>query len=411
MTTSTLEAPGLGILPELAEPEPLTVPYTDIPVLPWEWLWEGFLPLGVPVLWAAPGGTGKGLAIARIVAIVTTGGRFPGDPADMAREPGSCVIVAPEDDCNRVTSPRLDAAGADKRFVHDLSVLPGDEPFMWPAAKDKLRTAIREINKRAARSAELGLDPGHPDYMVPVAFVSIDPLYRTLEKDITNRAAALRLVIPLESICREFNVAMVVSHHTTKDGKTVSGSKALTDAFRAVFLIGRDPDERRGNRRVFTVFKANIVSDRGEQVFEVAGQGAGSMAVFTEPQPPEETPEQATSRLRVTTADLQRQDAGRAARTNGQSRLTTADLGGPQDGPWKLMRRISDHGKVSGGVAGSYGTEELAREAASLDKYSAGHGLAWSPAAGKPEGWSMARFSAANGASVSYLVYPGVPAA
>ena len=73
----------------------LTVPFSRIPAIAATELWPGIVPNRTPVFFVAPGGTGKGLAIAKIAAMTTTGEPFPGQV--QGREPGQVVMVAPEE--------------------------------------------------------------------------------------------------------------------------------------------------------------------------------------------------------------------------------------------------------------------------------------------------------------------------
>lgn len=382
----------------LLEARPLTVPFSDIPAIPTKWLWQDFLPYGTPVLLAAPGGTGKGLLIAAIIKRVTTGERWPGEPEGTTREPASCVLVAPEDNANEAVRWRLDAAGADVRFVHDMSVLPDDEPFFWPAAKHKLRKAIQAINRKAAKARELGLPSDHPDYMVPVRFLAIDPLFRVVPGGVNTPEKALRAWVPLEAVCREFSLACVVSTHTNKDEKSVSGSQGLTAASRITFLVSRDEDHPRGPRRYVTVFKANMVSDETATVFEVAGSRLDARAVLLEPDPGElEAPR---ARARITYADLRRTQPL-------PPQVRTAELPMASAGQWRVLRRLTRPGcgpePVFIGASG-WATMEEAREAAESDPEARGYPLGWRSDPDSADR-HMAVLRRPDGATVSYGVY------
>lgn len=242
----------------------LTVPFSQIPAIPATSLWPGVIPNRTPVLLVAPGGTGKGLVIARIAALTTTGEPFPGQV--QGREPGSAIVVAPEDDANEDMSFRLRAAGADLSLVRDLTVLPNGSPFTLPGNIPELAQAITEVN-----------DEGGP----PVRLVALDPLLAMSENGLSSMRAARGVIYPLQEVARSYGGAMILSHHTTKDESVIAGSKTLTDAARMVWLIKRAPDDP--DARIMTEWKSNRRT-AGTVRYRIEGDGEDVRAVFTGPE-------------------------------------------------------------------------------------------------------------------------------
>jgi putative DNA primase/helicase len=244
--------------------EPIAVPFSEIPAITPAWLWPGVIPERTPVILASPGGTGKGLAIAAIAGLVTTGSRFPGEPQDAVRERRQVILVAPEDDANEDLAFRLRAAGADLALVRVLNWMPDGTRFTLPSCLETLRDAIRQASAQGP----------------PVGLVAVDPLLAVCERSIASVTAARAVIEPLQDLAREEGVAMIISHHTTKDGRTIAGSKAITDAARLVWLLERMPGSSDALRKM-TVQKSNRGS--GEPVYLLIEEdGTSTRAIFLE---------------------------------------------------------------------------------------------------------------------------------
>lgn len=256
----------------------LTVTFDQIPAIPARYLWPGVLPYRTPVMLAAPGGTGKGLAIAAITALVTTGRPFPGEP-EGTREPGSVIIVAPEDDANEDLAFRLRASGANLALVHDLTYLPDGSPFTLPGSLDDLRDAITEIG---------GAGP-------PVRLVALDPLMALAERSLGSARAARDIVEQLQAVARDTGVAMIVSHHTVKSG-AIAGNGELVNAMRLVWRVAAAKDSP--GIRVMTVEKTN--REAGPSVrYRIEGEGELARAVFCRPEDGASVPGSRAARLRL----------------------------------------------------------------------------------------------------------------
>lgn len=95
-----------GMIPCLGDVEPVNT----------RWLIKGYFPMGAVSVVAGPGGVGKGVFMADVVAAVTTGRPtmlFP----DAAVAQGNVLILTSEDDPGMSLAPRMIAAEADMRRV------------------------------------------------------------------------------------------------------------------------------------------------------------------------------------------------------------------------------------------------------------------------------------------------------
>ena len=233
----------------------MSVPYSQIKPIPLRWLWPGVIPFGEPVILAGPGGTGKGMAVTDLAARFTRGLPMPG--CEDEREPGSVVLIAPEDDPNTAVAYRLRAARADIAAVHDLTLTDAGGPFEMPGDLGELRETVDGL-------------PG------PV-LVIIDPLLACCTAPVATNMGARRVLAPLQRLAKETGAAVVISHHTVKSGQ-VAGSKGLTDAARLVFTV--TPDRENPAERVMSPYKANICGTATEQRFTVEGDGTAAHAVW-----------------------------------------------------------------------------------------------------------------------------------
>jgi hypothetical protein len=109
-----------GTLPPDVNPHyvPPPLPWHTGATLPQEaidWLWEGYLPAGVPSLLYGPSNRGKSTLARYIVAALTCGAGFPGRPS---AAPANVLWFAAEEGYRSVVAPRLAAMHADMRRVH-----------------------------------------------------------------------------------------------------------------------------------------------------------------------------------------------------------------------------------------------------------------------------------------------------
>jgi hypothetical protein len=222
----------------------LAVPFSLIPAQAVWWLWRGLIPFRHVTLFVAPGKTGKGTTLADIAARMTNGKPMPGDDAltghdGEAAGPMNVIIIAPEDDANEALRPRLEAAGANMERVFNLTKFSDGSQFYVPDSLPDLAVAVEQIEK---------------DTGIRVGLVIIDPLLAIVTKSVNTNAAARAVTNPLEDFAKQPldsdpldpdnedavhpGLAVVLTQHTTKAGKTAS-SQGLVDSVRMVVRIER----------------------------------------------------------------------------------------------------------------------------------------------------------------------------
>jgi hypothetical protein len=381
------------------------VPYSDIPYIPRRWHWRGYVPVATPVVYAAAGGTGKGMLFAAVAARLVLGLPFPGEDQTARRDPRAVVwITGPgEDDIFEDLAPRLraaiasaaaqfeldpDDAAAAIALVYDLSQYGKDIPLTLPADVGILAGEIDAINAS-----------GGP----PVGLVVADSLSALLSEDYTinSRQGARRVMGALARFARRADVALALLHHVTSDGK-VAGSPAVLDAVRLAFKIEFDPDKP--ELRTIIRHKSNA-SVASPQQYVITGDEPATHAVFIDGGD--------TRAARV------RQEAGRAATATEPaatdppaepadpgsftSRLAAAKAS--RGTTWRVLRRDQTYAgrdMASDTVADGLADADAGKAAAEAH---AGRDLRW---ADGPAGMQVAAFDAGGGRRVSYGVRPVV---
>jgi hypothetical protein len=380
-----------------AEPETAAVPYSQIPYIPRRWLWDGYVPVATPVVYAAAGGTGKGMLMSAVLARVVLGLPWPGEDPAARHAPRRAVWISGpgEDDQWEDIAPRLRAAlasaaaefGLDSaaaaaalELVYDLSQWEDDTPVTLPADCGRLADEIASLNAT----------PGPP-----VGLVVADSLSALLSEGFTidSRQGARRVMGRLGRFARAADVSLAVLHHLTKDGK-VAGSPAVLDAVRLAFVIVRDPD--RPEVRTITRHKANA-SAAAPQQYVITGEGPAVHAVFT-----------SSAGARAERVRQARAAAAPEPRTDGRSNLGSfrarlrASAPSPAAEPHRCLRRAQqgDGPALPGELLADGVPVDAALRAAADD---AGAPLEWQSG---PSGMRVATARRPDGWRVTYGVYP-----
>jgi hypothetical protein len=399
------------------------VSYASIPTILRRWLHAGYLPFGNPVIFAGDGEVGKGVLFALYAAHVVLGVPFPGEAE--ARDPGRVIWIAGlEDDQFEDLAPRFraaiaylvelhqlapelaDPAHGAIRWIHDLSEWRDGSAFAVPTDTDRLLDVVRELNDRDAHNRRRDPDDPHAEPAgPPVRLVVMDPLSELVAEGYTidSRTGARRVMRPIKRFARLADVALVIIHHMTKDGK-VAGSKAVLDSLRLVFVIERRKDNH--DVRVITRRKSNIsaaspqqyttrqaypdthaewvdaADARSERIAQAAAQAADPGSI----------------RARVRAAAGQLPEPGQAAQ------VPAAGPDAAPGGAVRLMRRELPPGGTLGApqlLGRSHPNADAARVAAMRD---AGQVLTWKL---DPSGREVCAVKRADGTVVGYSIVPG----
>jgi energy-coupling factor transporter ATP-binding protein EcfA2 len=314
---------------------------SDIAARPVRWLWPGRIAQGKATILAGHPGLGKSQLALAIVAIVTTGGRWPVDGA--RAECGSAVILSAEDDPEDTIRPRLDAAGADLARCHVIGAVCDRRG----GGRDTRRgfSIVEDVPRLAMALAEIG----------DTAIVVIDPITAYLGSIDSHRNAEVRAVLaPLAELAGQHGVAMLAISHLRKSlaGDAVlqvTGSLAFAAAARAVYIVARDPDN--AARRLFLPAKNNLGEDRTGYAYRIQSSALTGDIVTSriawEPETVTMTADEALAPRAAEAAPRPRDMAAewlRGVLADGPVAVSDIQVGAKAAGlSWTTVRRAADH--------------------------------------------------------------------
>jgi AAA domain len=210
----------------------------EIELKPTDWLWPERVPMNAITVLAGDPGLGKSLLTINLVAKLTRG--------EFGGQLGDAIMLTAEDPLAQTVRPRLEAAGADIARVHFGAICRDgfETPILLPDDVQALRGLVLE--------REAGL-------------VVIDPLMAHLGGVINSWKDQMirQALAPLHAMAEETGAAVLVVAHLNKGQGTdplqrLGGSIGIPAAARSVLLLGRDPDEPDGNRRILAQAKSNL---------------------------------------------------------------------------------------------------------------------------------------------------------
>jgi hypothetical protein len=215
-----------------------TISAAEIELKPVEWLWPGRVPANAITVLAGDPGLGKSLLTIYLAARLTRGA--------LGGQASNVLMLTAEDSLAHTVRPRLEAADADIVRVHFASM-----------ARDGLETPILLPHD----VAELG----HLVTEKHAKLVVIDPLMAHLAGTIDSwKDQKIREALqPLHAMAEQTRTAVLVVAHLNKGQSSdplqrLGGSIGIPAAARSVLLLGRDPDDRDGDRRVLAQVKNNV---------------------------------------------------------------------------------------------------------------------------------------------------------
>ena len=215
-----------------------------------DWLWLHWLARGKLGILAGPPGQGKTTIALAVLAIVTSGGRWP----DGTRcEPGNALMWSGEDDTADTLVPRLIAAGADLSRVYFVTATRiGGEALPFDPARD-----LVQLTAQAERIGDVRL-------------LIVDPVVSAVAGDSHKNTEVRRALQPLVDLGSYLNAAVLgISHFSKGTGgrdptERVTGSVAFGAVARVVWVAAKvkaeDGDE---DRRILARAKSNIGPDDG----------------------------------------------------------------------------------------------------------------------------------------------------
>jgi putative DNA primase/helicase len=227
------------------EPRLRLISVADVRMQPVAWLWRDLVPLRKVTVLAGPPGQGKSTFATHLAALASMGSA----PGHLAGQPAHVVIASAEDDPEDTIKPRLVAAGADQRLVSlmDMREQGPDGPvgglIQLPRDALEVERAVQRVGARL-----VVFDP-------VVAFLDAD---HSAHREQDVRAA----LAPLKAMAERQDCAVVAVMHPNKaDGndplRRIANSGAFTALARSVLLLGPDPEDEDGDRRILALVKGN----------------------------------------------------------------------------------------------------------------------------------------------------------
>jgi 5S rRNA maturation endonuclease (ribonuclease M5) len=203
------------------------------------------IPLGVPVVFAAAGDSGKGMMTLDLAMKVASGASMQNAFGGLVAEHGDAIILTAEDDKDEMHRriSRLDPQKYREHYDHKLRILPlpnlgGVFPVM-----QKIDNSY-EMGAEFARVYEQMLE------MTRLKLIVIDPLASFVHADVNaDPAAGAAFMGMLAQMATETGATVMVNHHMAKikDDKPIKtpeearnairGTSAIVDGVRAAFAV------------------------------------------------------------------------------------------------------------------------------------------------------------------------------
>lgn len=214
----------------------------QITAKPLDWLWPGVLLAGAFSIIAGEAGVGKSTIAAMVAATVSSGSRWPDIPVSGARAEAAGVIFCEgEDSVDRVTWPRLKAAGAD---LSRISLGPVCD----------LSQSITRITE-AAESVDAKL-------------IVLSPVRSFFGVETYNADELRRRLAPIQAWAEIENVCILGVSHPKAGKKDFAGSGGWKQIARAGLFAERDEDT---GERTVRALKANSGRDDWTLGYETEG--------------------------------------------------------------------------------------------------------------------------------------------
>jgi putative DNA primase/helicase len=253
-----------AVVPEVPQPQMITVPMSQIQRQEIEWLWQDRMAMGMVSLLAGFPGSGKSFLALDMAARISRGLPWPDQP-DTAQAIGRTLLLSFEDDPSRAIRPRLEACGADLSRVHIFEgIRVGDR-------QDKSFDVRLHLPLMERFLSEYG----------DIRMIVIDPLTSAMgDGDQNSNAEMRRAMTLLSDFARRTGAAIVGITHFSKRQDTSAlykllGSVAFSAVARSVWIVLQDPpseDDPNPPRKLLYEKNSNSALRTGLS-FEIANGG------------------------------------------------------------------------------------------------------------------------------------------
>jgi Bifunctional DNA primase/polymerase, N-terminal/Primase C terminal 2 (PriCT-2)/AAA domain len=210
-----------------------------------EWLWYGRVAFGkLQGLIGLPD-QGKDTVALDLAARLSRGAAMPDGRPSTRSDPRPTYYLSVEDAVADTLKPRFLAAGGDERYLFSRHAVTVDDDL----------DVIRRDLARAQRANDSG-----PGLMVLSPFDA----FLSGKVDAWKAADIRRTLAPLALLIEESGWALVAIAHLTKDPNRalihrIANSQAVAAALRIAYIVGIDPTDPTGRRRLFLPVKRNLL--------------------------------------------------------------------------------------------------------------------------------------------------------
>ena len=203
------------------------------------------MPLGVPVVFAAAGDSGKGMMTLDLAMKVASGDGMQNAFGGMVSQHGTAIILSAEDDRDELHRriSRLDPLNKRSGYDHDLIVVPlPNEGGVFPI--------MMKVDNTYATSPEFEKIYEEMLEIEDLALVIVDPMASFVHADVNaDPAAGAAFMGLLAQISTETGATVIVNHHMAKirDKEPITtpeearnlirGTSAIVDGVRSAFAI------------------------------------------------------------------------------------------------------------------------------------------------------------------------------
>lgn len=203
------------------------------------------IPLGVPVVFAAAGDSGKGMMTLDLAMKVASGEGMQNAFGGLVAHHGTAIILSAEDDRNELHRriSRLDPQNKRSGYAHDLIVVPlPNEGGVFPI--------MMKVDNTYATSSEFEKIYEEMLEMDDLALIVVDPMASFVHADVNaDPAAGAAFMGLLAQIATETGATVIVNHHMAKirDKEPITtpeearnlirGTSAIVDGVRAAFAV------------------------------------------------------------------------------------------------------------------------------------------------------------------------------
>ncbi len=221
-------------------------PFSKIEHRPVKWVWRGWIPAGMFMIWQGFPGLGKSMTLVAIAAAITRAAKLPHTEDRAAL--GRVIWVSGEESPSQIIRPRLEQAGADLDLVHFLDGIV-----------DRHTGEKRPLSV----ATDLPLLEATVTALDGVAMIVIDTIIGFLGDNVN--ANANHEVRPILQRIADFSdrtgIAVVGINHLSKAGGSNAslrglGAGAINAVARHVVQVGQDRDNPEA--RVLAVAKLNL---------------------------------------------------------------------------------------------------------------------------------------------------------